>query len=172
MGIYYTIQRKEAWERAKEEGYLFGQERYIIEDFVAPYQWMITQMNKRMDYDGTYPVWVWLEEPDLQQQAHLLKGEDGVCLTLNIPDEQVLISNFDGWHCVLNDWFCPFTETEDEAYDKGHANLTKEESWERIFDLEAFRTSEIWSEGEEDLQGVTGKISLEQVINVTSFVAK
>ncbi|WP_228409450.1 DUF3841 domain-containing protein [Radiobacillus deserti] len=64
-------------------------------------------------------------------------------MTVEVPDNKVLLSNFDAWHCVLNDWFCSMTNEEDELFVQGKLNITKEQSWERIFDIEKIRKSEL-----------------------------
>ena len=67
------------------------------------------------------------------KRALLPVGTSGVCLTVDIPDNKVLLSDFDAWHCVLNNWFCPLTNEEDELFENEKGNLTIEESWDRIF---------------------------------------
>jgi hypothetical protein len=89
LGTYYTIQRKETWEEAKNKGYLIGHEKFVWDEFKKPYQWMIEQMNLRIGHDGTYPIWLWLEKPELNQEGYLEKGVEGVCLTVEVPDHQV-----------------------------------------------------------------------------------
>lgn len=66
---------------------------------------MIHQMNKRINYDGSYPVWLWTKKPDLKAEGHFAKGTKAVCLTVEIPDEKVLLSDIFAWHCVLSDMY-------------------------------------------------------------------
>ena len=40
-------------------------------------------------------------------------GEKMVCMSIEIPDEQVLLSDFGTWHFVLNRW--PISDSEEEA---------------------------------------------------------
>jgi len=50
--------------------------------------------------------------------------------TLDVPDENVLLSDFDMWHCVLNDFYLPLTVAEDKD------DFTDEEkirSWDNVF---------------------------------------
>jgi hypothetical protein len=93
------------------------------------------------------------------------------CLKVEIPDHQVLLSDFEAWHIVLNDGYLPLTEKEDECYDAGQGWMTKEESWERIFEIEALKRSPLWR-GDSILQGTTGRLWLHQVKGVRKFVAR
>jgi hypothetical protein len=173
MATFWTNQTIEAWNEALNKGYLVGNPDYIWEEFKEPYHWMMEQMKKRLHYyNGEYPIWVWTEKPDLRRSGHFNRGTYAVRLQVEMPSEHVLLSDFDAWHMVLNDGFLPLTWEEDELYDKGQSKRTKEESWERIFELEQLRKSELWNNSEQWLQGVTGRVNIKQVKKVTEFIAK
>ncbi len=62
---------------------------------------------------------------------------------MEIPTSRILLSDFEAWHAVLNDWFLSWNESEDDAFDRGNDQRSEEarhalieESWNRIFDLE------------------------------------
>jgi hypothetical protein len=162
MGIYYTIQGINAWIEAQNQGYLVGNKEYVCEDFIRPYQWMMKQMQKRIpDYNGEYPIWLWPDKQDLRRRGYNERGMKAVYLEIEIPENQVLLSDFQAWHCVLNDF--PLLDHEDEIIDK-------ELSWERIFDLEYLQRHPDW--GILDIQVVTGKIDLNHVKSVRKFTCK
>lgn len=51
-------------------------------------------------------------------------------LTLDVPNEQILLSDFDMWHVVLNDGYLPLCSKDDRE------TFTQEEkiaSWENVF---------------------------------------
>lgn len=59
-----------------------------------------------------FPVWAWYRahgqqrpKPDLRKRDFLEPGQQGVRIELDLPDEQVPLSSFDGWPAVLNNWF-------------------------------------------------------------------
>jgi len=59
-----------------------------------------------------------------------------------VPDEQVLLSDFDLWHFVLNNHLISETETEDTELEKIYETLSPEkqfemkyENWKRVFDV-------------------------------------
>jgi len=172
LGIYYTVQTLHAYQKLNETGFLAGDKNHIFPDFCIPYRWMSEQMKNRLGLDCSYPIWLWTAKPDLNQESLLPEGEKGVLLTIEISDEYVLLSDFQAWHCVLNDWFCSLTEEEDELFDEGKISLSKEESWERIFDLKLIRNSEMWITEEQLIQGVTPSINKSQIKEIELFIAK
>lgn len=162
MGTYYTIQTDDAWREAQNKGYLIGKREYVYDDWLKPYLWMISQMAKRVkEYNGEYPIWLWTTRPDLRRSAHLERGTKGVLLEMIIPEERVLLSDFQAWHLVLMD--IPILSYEEE-------NIDKEKSWERIFDFDYLMNDSEW--GSIDLQGVTGKVSIDEIKLIKEFIAK
>lgn len=128
-----------------------------------PYRWMMEQMARRVPgYQGRHPWWAWhtyiidCARPDLRSLRHWCRGPS-VMLTLDVPDQEVLLSNFDAWHAVLNG--TPITDTE-AAYDalvqaiweRRKKGLPMEEeierhlrqSWEHIFDLDGLKEHWMW----------------------------
>jgi len=128
--ILWTIQTKVAYEEMLRTGILRANPMYIVdESFIAPYKWMAKQMKKRIGFPPagvTLPVWAWYQwegkRKRLDMRTHGIwcdKGTPIVLLTIDVPEEYVLLSNFDGWHMVLNE-----------------ANLSddvEQESWNEIF---------------------------------------
>ena len=106
------------------------------------------------------PLWAWFQcdgatcmKPDLRSSGHLLKGERGVRIEFRVSDRLILLSDFDLWHYVLNYWYLPESQKDDEAFESElsrrglsfykekplrnaafHRKIT--ESWARIFDLD------------------------------------
>ncbi len=164
---YWTIQSKEAWEAAQEIGFLHGHPEHAM--FIEPYHWMMSQMGQRLPgYDGSYPVWVWTEKPDMLQLYHYTGRAGCVCLTLELKHDEVLLSDFDEWHAVLNDTFNARTQREWQRYCAGRSVVTKEESWQRIFELQSSLVDVKKRNGNPTrrLQGVTGAVALDRVIRV------
>jgi len=152
---FWTNQTIESWEYAQIVGYLVGNPDFIWEEMIENYHWKMEQMKKRLPlYDGEYPIWVWPEKPDLRRGGHFNKGTRAVCLEVEIPSRHVLLSCFDAWHCVLNDGFLALHEEERDAYYANQLIMTKEESWERIFEYEMLRNEPWWKDTKLYLQGV------------------
>lgn len=182
----WTIQAAPAWEKAQETGVLKGDGRRVDRFFKPSYEWLMNQMRERIpQYRGGYPIWAYADpKPDLRR-PRLVQGTPGVRLEFVAEDNDVLISDFDAWHMVLNGVYCALTEEEDEDFyqknglynvwlqgDEDHQKATQiRESWERIFDIEALASSPCW-EGAQTLQATLGRVTLDQVIQVTPFVSR
>lgn len=141
--ILWTIQNKIAYEKMKNTGVLRANESYIIdESFKNSYLWMSGQMKKRIGNapEGiTFPVWAWYQwegkrkRPDMRSHGRNW-GEKGipiVLLTIDVPENCALLSDFDYWHYVLNDFAIIFPYDESVI----HSEDEKQKSWENIFDI-------------------------------------
>ena len=51
-------------------------------------------------YTGGYPMWFWLNRP-VSEKAQLGEAKP-VSITARVPHDRVLVSDFEGWHAVLN----------------------------------------------------------------------
>lgn len=161
--ILWTIQTELAWSRLQSEGVLWPyREQLTEEEWLQPYEWMIAQMKTRLGpppEKGCFPIWAWYQwdgehrrRPDLRASGHLPVGERGVRIELECREDEVLLSDFELWHYVLNYWYLPQSVQEGKAFEaelaaKGlaldrrslapwpvhHMRIVK--SWERIFDL-------------------------------------
>lgn len=170
MGRFWSLQTVEAWDEAQKRGYLEGSEEHAA--FLEEYNWMMEQMKKRLvNYNGEYPIWLWIKKPDMRSTGHFVSNTMCVRLTIDLGDEDVLVSDFDDWHSVLNDGFCADNEREYDDYYLGKLKMSKEESWERIFELNRNRDPE-WHGTRRDLQGVTGRVELSKVVRVEHFVSR
>lgn len=112
--------------------------------FESPYRWMIQQMaNHGLDTQGHPPFWAWHsygapgKRVDLRTYA---QPEPVLRLTLDVPDQLVLLSDETDWHSVLNNWYHAISETEydrvEKLEDAGKLSQSeKQASWKWIFDL-------------------------------------
>lgn len=128
--------------------------------FDDAYSWMVSQMDLRGVKGrgtATYPWWGWvkynkkLHKPDLRTIGLAKKGTFQYCIELDLPDNEVLVSDHDSWHNVLNNadfWYGDLDDAEDfyDAYDKHQESLSgmtpeerqliKLKSWESIFTVD------------------------------------
>lgn len=173
--IVNTVQHLDAYYKMREQGYLVGDEGRVWKEFKEPYRWMMKQMVNRIEgYNGLdYPIWVWKRRVNRNESSLLPKGTKGVILTLEIPDEQILWSDFNFWHHVLNNWSITGSEEEDIRLDESGEDFRY--TWERIFDFDWYRNADpewVGELNEEWIQGVTPKITMDMVRKVTRFIAK
>ncbi|QQZ08494.1 DUF3841 domain-containing protein [Heyndrickxia vini] len=171
----YTVQHLVAYRKMREQGFLVGDEKYVWEEFKEPYHWMMKQMEKRIEgYNAIdYPIWLWRTRVDRNSSGLFPRGTKGVILTLEIPDDQILWSDFNLWHCVLNNGSVTGSEEEENILEESGKDI--QYTWERIFDFDWFRNADpkwVGKYDEFNLQGVTPKITLDMVKKVTRFIAK
>jgi hypothetical protein len=159
----WTIQHRDAWDVAQACGVLVADPTRADPDFDHAYSWMRRQMRARLPhYRGGGLVWAWYQpRPDLRHSDLLARGSPGVRIEFFAPSEEVLLSDFDGWHAVLNGFFLGSSE-EWEAL----ANPSAEASWDRIF-----RARDSWSR-DEWVQATLERVDVSAVTSVRPFTAR
>lgn len=75
--------------------------------FGAAYDWMRWQMALHVEgYGGGFPLWVWARIRRMDLVSNLrpdgAEGIGSVVVTLSVPREQVLLTDYMAWHDVLN----------------------------------------------------------------------
>ena len=140
--LLWSIQHKRAYEKMEQTGVLRADKNFIATDwFEDSYLWMAEQMKKRI---GEPPEGVIFPcGPGTNGKAC---GNDRICvhgrnwgekgtpivlLTIEVPDNLVLLSDFDYWHCVLNDGEIIFPIDDSAVYSEEE----KRKSWENIFNI-------------------------------------
>ena len=159
----------------------------ICGQFAESYDWLVQQMEKRIGPrpDGViYPVWAWYkygnkQKPDLRKErwANGSPSERLACILLEVPDREVLLSDFGGWHFVLGG-IVPISDTEEESdqLDSYLETLSEtdrkaflSENWERIFDIEPYKND--WTSRGEDIQATFWELKKEYVRGVRFFIS-
>ena len=149
--ILWTFQPIEIWNLIRETGtYRCDPAKCSMPEFADAYQWLIRQMEQRIGPrpNGVeYPVWAWYmqngkqRKPDLRSErwGYGQGDEDYVCIELEIPDEQVLLSDFDDWHAVLNNWILTDSMEESdrlevylESLPPNEQKAFREHNWEQV----------------------------------------
>lgn len=161
----WTLQPIKFWEKLQKEGKLICTEEFIVKEFKKSYLWMMQQMKRLDNYNGNYPIWVWVKpKPDLRVNHGFKQGEKGVRLELSIPENRILISDFGAWHGVLNCWYLYLNKKDGRIFEKElkknslwfplciehlPENLRQQviNSWSRIFDIDKISKSG-WSKGD------------------------
>ncbi len=185
----WTVQPVSVWEQFERDGIFRCDENKSEngEDFKRAYAWMIEQMDKKMPHPEkcTLPMWAWYrydwknKKPDLRKSGFATPKEKSVCIELDIPEEEVLLSDFNAWHYVLNySWFDD--SQNEEEWEKLHEwfdGLSGEEreklrieSWQKIFNIEPFEND--WYSRGGYVQAVFWEIKKEYVKKVQHFTAR
>ena len=165
----WTIQHPDVWKQICMEGrYVLGDPYFLdeneycnIPEFVKSYDWMIKKMEEKLGKrptNCTLPIWAWYRhrdeyypKPDLRTIVwQYPKNCKRVIIELEIPRNKVLLSDFESWHHVLNNWYLPISAKDSHKFDneakKAGVDLYREEhpknfqdrieaSWDRVFDL-------------------------------------
>lgn len=197
----WTIQTIDAWNHLQQTGKLRAHEKIITQEFLHPYKWMCVQMEKRIGNrpdQATYPLWAWYQwrgeqrkRPDLRYSAHLPSGMKGVRLQIELQPEQVLLSDFDLWHYVLNYWYLARSKEEEEKFEaeiereglcfykmkplphpKFHRRIVT--SWEHIFDLDWIDQEQFitYKKKDKSIQATFWELRLDEISEVKPFTAR
>jgi hypothetical protein len=157
--------------------------------FSAAYAWMRAAMSRSglsepssTQKSDLTPWWCWIQASNGRNIPTLDDAEAGAVLfELKIPMDELLVSRFTAWHCVLNYWYLSKSEQDDENFEaqcmaaglssRDREALAKtrlhdviEQSWDSIFDLT--NQGNYWFNdlNEEMLQGVFWELRPEMVV--------
>ena len=155
-------------------------------EFTSKYHWLIHQMEKRIGPppDGVeYPVWAWHtqnwkhKKPDLRSErwGYGPGNEKYTCIEFEIPDYQVLLSDFDAWSIILNDGLLNETEAESDQMDVYYDSLSEEEqeafkneNWQGVFDITPLDND--WMTRGRWIQATVWELRNEMIRDVRFFV--
>jgi hypothetical protein len=142
------------------------------------------QMSLRTKgYTGRFPIWFWTEKPDFRKyqfRNYCKSGESIVFLECLIPAERVLLSDYESWHSVLNNWYLALTEEEANEFDKrlDTGQITREQaksekrvSWERVFDFDLLQAHKDWL-GETTAQATVETLRKQDVVKTKVITPK
>ncbi len=203
----WTIQSISSYERMLQTGMLTAndQQHFSDHNFLNAYAWMSKKMIESNIYPLSngieYPVWAWYQwegkkkRLDMRKGGYAKRGDKIVQLTVDADMKNVLLSDFDLFHYVLNYMYLPLDEEDDMKFEKeytsagyswGDLSDTQIESevmlslrdkiiksWDRIFDLS--KEDDEWLYGKQDnktIQATLWQIKLEQVKKAEIFIAK
>ena len=177
--ILWTIQHLKAYEKLCETGTLRADAKHLIfnGEFTEAYRWMAEQMTERIGpapNDTVFPVWAWYQwegqrkRPDMRFHSRGWgeKGTPIVLLTIDVPENLVLLSDFDYWHIVLNDGDLIYPYSEIACY----SEEKKRNSWKNIFDITCSFDSE--EHNSISTQATLWEIKNEWVIKAEHFISR
>lgn len=116
-----------------------------------PYQWLMARMREKIGGppEGvSYPVWAWHtweflhQAPDPNSAAFLRRTEDKAMMTLDVPQDQAVLTDFDAWQLVLQHMYVADAreaaeldrlEEQLETLDENQLEKAIRDSWEHVF---------------------------------------
>ena len=178
----WTIQKREILNKLMSDAKIQRHLSNICPDILEDYQWMIQKMVESgiVIQEKITPFWAWHSyaglsnpKPDLLDEGHHPKGTKCVCLELNIPDDLVLISQFEMWVWIMNKWYVSENAIERDAVEKsGFTKPQLHQSWNRIFNLD-FGSDEFWNpKSSRAIQAVFPYLDANWIQEVESFTAQ
>lgn len=186
--ILWTSQEEAVYNKLLKTGvYRCDLNLSPTKDCRKQYDWLVRQMKQRIGpppEQVTYPVWALYQQdgkhrkPDLRRERWAVgcNGERFACLEIEIPDRDVLLSDFDAWCMLLSDFLISDTEQEGccleaqyEALSPSEKRRMKDKNWERVFNLSPLNNG--WSRRGYDIQANFWELRLEQVRDVRFFRA-
>jgi len=185
----WTIQPLSLYKQLQTKGILHCDgslsEHLQSEAFVNAYSWLAEQMENRISPPPSgvkFPFWAWHtlnwrhKRPDLRCAEFRNFAEPMVCLELELPDHEVLLSDEENWHIVLNNSF--YSNADNEADDENEwewlhslslekQEVEKRKSWERVFDVEPLNSG--WNIRGRFVQATFWELRLSDVVSVRHF---
>jgi len=167
--ILWTIQPASTWATWQREGTLSSAWHHTPIELRPQYEWMAQRFAQLVPAPSASAalVWAWLQfggaaraRPDLRRRAHLPPRTPGVRIELQLDATEVLLSDFELWHFVLNGWPIPPRGTIHSA------------NWSRIFDLQFRHRDVALPFHMKRIQAVFWSAPLSSIRSVTPFVAR
>ena len=190
----WSIHPISVWEEIQTKGYYRcdpNKAELIYDDDVslkAQYLWLVDKMKARVGDppdDVQYPVWAWYiydgvhKKPDLRRSGYEEPGTQCVCMEVEIPDNKVLLSDFDGWHFVLGNWYYMQGGSEEEfdhimarldQLPKDEKNEHIRKSWDKIFDIQEVESD--WCPVGDYVQATFWELRAKDIRKVVLFRAR
>ncbi len=186
--ILWTIQPEEIYQQIMQTSvYICDPEKITMPEFTEMYDWMADRMCQKIGLPPSgvvYPVWGWYKQngmhrkPDLRSErwCYGRNGQPLVCMEIEVPDTQVLLSDFDSWNLVLCDGLLSDTEEESDRLDALYESLSpiqqkemKHRNWERVFDIAPFENE--WAYRGKWVQANFWVLTKDMIRNVRHFRA-
>ncbi len=161
----YTIQPVAFYDELMRNGIVYcDRESWIAKEYRVQYEWMAQQMRQRIGEPPLpqiqYPIWVWYQYISKKRPVPTMSSKDilpgetqAVMMELEVPENEVLLSNFSLWHLPMN-YAGICLKREKRQYEnelQKYEDLLREyrplneypnevqqilKTWERVFDLD------------------------------------
>ena len=118
----WTRQNGLVMQEIERDGRFVCRERFLREKsdtisdyYIKSYRWLTDQARLRIHVEeGLYlPIWLALTE-----SAKLPAAEGEVMLTLNVPEDELFVIDYNKWGYVLNYMYVPKDDDDERAHDE------------------------------------------------------
>ncbi|MFJ8525391.1 DUF3841 domain-containing protein [Bacillus cereus] len=177
--IVYTVQHEAAWKAWKKQGYITSDNKWVDSYLKVPYRWMRHRMKQAIpSYQGEQLIWLWHTDnyPNRNEKCWGKTGERFVILTLEVPDCDILWSDYQVWCGLLNESIS-YQERIDEQTAEPFELWEKEMEMEYgiMFDFNALQDHPDWYldiPNDIEKQGVVGMLPITAIKKVQRFREK
>ena len=123
----WTRQVPQVWDEIQRTGRYLVLEEYVraknleISDYyIELYRWFTEEARKRVEMpdDAKFPIWLALCE-----EQRLPEAPNTISLTLEVPDEVLMIVDYDKWGYRVNHWYVPLDADDERAHNEELARL-------------------------------------------------
>lgn len=193
--VLWTIQPEEVYKSLMKDGVFRTEENLSligdIPEFKMQYDWLADKMKLivgKAPAGVKYPIWAWhtwegkRKRRDLRNNGYGNKGTRMVQLEIEIPDQDVLLTDFDLWVAILNgfnlnieseddferDYYCLQTAEKSEHYTEYMEEIIK--SWDKC--IEPAGHNNMFMSEEKSIQATFWELKKEQVKKVWHFVCR
>ena len=184
----WTMQPVSVYEEIKEHGvYRADAKKITTPEFLKAYDWLCDKLAEKCPRlcNVQYPVWAWYKfngkhkKPDLRHSCYGVHGQEMAAMEVEVPDDQVLLSDFELWHSVLNKAYLAMTESEySEFYEtialrtNTENQMVKEKSWNNIFNIPDEPYEDDWIRYGAYVQAIFWELKAEYIKHVQFFTAR
>jgi len=162
----------------------------FVDPYMLPaYRWMAAALARKAGPPPRgvkLPLWAWVKRPDLRTAAQLPRGRKGVVLELELQRSQILISDFERFHAVLNRHYLELNQADDDRFERAVVRAGRDEwpftpalkkrveqSWRRVFFRRRGAGEDYWGPAEEAVQqAVFWELPRDAVVSRREFVAR
>lgn len=159
------------------------------------YAWIERQLIKRVGpppQEDAAPLWGWFQchdasrkRPDLRAVRHWYQPAEYVLIECELPEEGVMLSDYEAWHIILNGGYVRINEEDENEYRelRRQCDQTPSDSlgdklrrrfyssWDRVIDMEEL-TEDDWVPMEKrSIQACFWELRQEQIDSVKHFRA-
>ena len=188
--ILWTIQPVEIMDIINTTGEFYCDKKSSANysELKDAYDWLVSKMDERNITHPSnieLPLWAWHtrdwkhKKPDLRLAEYTKRGQRCVCIEFEIPDEDVLLSDYDNWHYVLNNAWFDDAKSDDEwdALHEWYDKLPSDEkvrlrikSWNKVFDVIPYDDG--WDSKGRYVQATFWKLTSNMIKDVRYFTAR
>lgn len=181
----WTLLERSVWQRLQAAGLLTCPLSQASDDpmFQGAYAWMkdaMTHAGIVAPAPDLSPWWCWVRRRSNHPWPYIEDAEglhDPVVLQLAIPFGHVVLSCFDLWHFVLNQWYVPASELDGQDFDRAREGAREgsavalqlqqrmRNSWSGIFTLDQ-RAVDLGPFESKSIQGCFWTLRLDDVMAV------